>query len=181
MVRKPIFLDRDGVLNEDVAPYLSHLEYLRIFPWTEEALRLLWDAEFDIFVVSNQQGVALGITPVEELDKITEAIESCAKRAGARIRKFYHATQRDEDNHPWRKPSPGMILAARDEFGVDVEGAYLIGDKWSDIEAAARAGCRPLLVLSGVTPKEEDPNTWKYPPERVFPNLLEAVKAIIAE
>lgn len=179
-MRRPLFLDRDGVLNEDITPYMARRDQLRIFPWTVEALTRLDRAGYDLYAISNQQGVALGITPPEELDAITEAIQDALRPQGFEIRKFYYCTANDRDQHPWRKPSPGMILAAAEEFGFDPAGAFLIGDKWTDIEAGARAGCRPLLVQSGVTPKDA-PTDWPYPPERVFPTLLEAAQWIVSE
>lgn len=177
---KPLFLDRDGVLNEDISPYVARLDQLRIFPWTAEALELLNRAGYDLYVVSNQQGVALGITPPEELERITEAIQNALRPRGFAIAKFYYCTAHDRENHPWRKPRCGMIEAAAEEFGFDPRGAFLIGDKWSDIEAAAVAGCRPILVYSGVTtPGAED--RWPYRPERSFPTLLEAARWIVSD
>ncbi len=176
--RKPIFIDRDGVLNADVSPYTARVEQLTLFPWTVDALAKLHEHGFEIFVISNQQGVARGITSLEELEKITEAIQKPLRERGFSIRKFYHCTALDSENHPWRKPSPGMLLAARDEFGLDLEGAFFIGDKWSDIEAGARAGCRTILVLSGVTA----PGTWgdwTHQPEQVFRSLKEAVDWVV--
>lgn len=175
MAKRPLFLDRDGVLNVDVTPYLARREQLEIFPWTVEALKLL-APHFDLYVVSNQQGVALGITKPEELEAITQAIRDAAD--GVEIKKFYYCTAKDAERHPWRKPSPGMILSAAEEFGFDPTGSFLIGDKWSDIEAGAKAGCRPLLVMTGVTTDDGYAN-WKYPPEHVFPTLLEAAKWIV--
>lgn len=67
-----------------------------------------------------------------------------------------------------------MILAAKEEFGLKLEGCYFIGDKWSDIECGARAGCKTLLVLTGVTGPEAT-ESWHYKPEKVFPTLKEAV------
>jgi len=174
--KNPLFLDRDGVLNVDITPYVSRVELLEIFPWTVPALKLLAN-EYDFYVVSNQQGVSLGITPQAELDKITAAIQEACRKEGFEIRKFYHCTAKDSEKHPWRKPSPGMILSAAEEFGFDPAGAFLIGDKWSDIEAGTRAGCRPLLVMSGVT-TDNAYETWSHKPERVFPTLLEAAEWI---
>lgn len=174
MPRKPIFLDRDGVLNVDVSPYVCRLEQLELFPWTVEALTKLDRAGFDIFVISNQQGVALGLTPPEELEKITSAIQNAVLPRGFAIKKFYYCTAHDGEHHPWRKPAPGMILAARDEFNLDLEGSFMVGDKDTDMECGVLAGCRSLLVLTGVTP----PGCEKYfphQPERVFANLYEAV------
>ena len=176
---KPIFIDRDGVLNVDVSPYVSRVEQLQIFPFVPEALRKLNDNGFDIFVISNQQGVALGITPPEELEKMTAALQDTVKPFGFSVKAFYHCTALDSENHPWRKPSPGMVLAAQEEHGINAKGAFFIGDKWSDIECAARAGCRPLLVLTGVT-GPEGWKKWKHQPERVFKNLLEAVDWVVS-
>jgi len=171
---KPIFIDRDGVLNVDVSPYVSRLEQLQIFPFVPEALRKLNEKGFDIYIISNQQGVALGITPPEELEKMTVALQGSIKPFGFSIKAFYHCTALDSEDHSWRKPSPGMILAAQKDHGIDAKGAFFIGDKWSDVECAVRGGCRPLLVLTGVTP----PNgwkDWKHQPEKIFPTLREAV------
>jgi D-glycero-D-manno-heptose 1,7-bisphosphate phosphatase len=176
--RQPLFLDRDGVLNEDVKPYVSHREKLKIFPYTVEALSLLNSAGYELYVISNQQGVSLGITPPAELDAMVEMIQAPLRENGFEIRKFYHCTARDSENHPWRKPSPGMILAAAEEFGFDPRGAFLIGDKWSDVEAGMRAGCRGLLVKTGVT-EDESYVSWEYQPERVFENLLEAARWVV--
>lgn len=180
-MRKPLFLDRDGVLNADVNPYVPTLAEFKVFPWTAEALTLLDRSGHDSYVISNQQGVGLGMTPSEELEKMSEALQALLRPEGFQIKKFYYATALDEENHPWRKPLPGMIHAAREEFGLDLDGAFLIGDKWSDIEAGARAGLRPLLVLSGVTHAEDDWSKWSHRPEAVFQTLLEAVTWVVAQ
>ncbi len=177
-MRKPIFLDRDGVLNIDVEPYVARMAEFQVFPWTVDSLVRLDRAGFEIFVVSNQQGVSLGITNEDELSRMTEHLQSLLRAHGFQIRKFYHATALKAQRHPWRKPSRGMIFSAVDEFKLDLDGAFLIGDKWSDIEAAARAGLRPLLVLSGVT-AQGDWHDWNYAPEAVFPTLAEAVEHVL--
>ncbi len=173
-----MFLDRDGVLNEDIKPYVSHREKLKLFSYTVEALTMLDRAGFDLFVISNQQGVSLGITPLAELEAMVDIIQDAIRPHGFEIQKFYHCTAKDSENHPWRKPSPGMILSAAKEFSFDPRGSFLIGDKWSDIEAGARAGCRPLLVKSGVT-SDDTFTRWPFPPEHVFENLLEAAKWVV--
>ncbi|HWA83437.1 MAG TPA: HAD-IIIA family hydrolase [Fimbriimonadaceae bacterium] len=175
--RQPLFLDRDGVLNRDMKPYIATADELEIFPWTLDALALLDAAGFEFYIVSNQQGVAKGFISPLELEKQTEKIESALATRNLQIRRFYYCTALAADNHPWRKPGDGMIQAAREEFGIDPAGAFLIGDRWSDIEAGAKAGCRPLLVLSGGT-DEGEWMEWKHKPEKVFPTLLEAAQWI---
>lgn len=179
-MRKPIFIDRDGVINVDISPYVSRLELFQMFPWTVEALTLLDRAGYDIYVISNQQGVALGITPAEELEKINAALQAALAPHGFGVRKFYYCTALASENHPWRKPSPGMILAARDEFGLNLEGAFMIGDKEIDVECGLRAGCRPLLVLSGVT-HGQSWTKWAHQPEAAFENLLEAARYVVED
>ena len=175
--RRPVFIDRDGVMNVDISPYVTHVELLEIFPYTVEALKLLHESGHDIFVISNQQGVAKGLTPPQELEKINEEFQSRLRPHGFEIKKFYYCTALKSENHPWRKPAPGMIHAACEEFGHSVEGSFFIGDKWSDIECGVNAGCRPVLVLSGVTGAEEW-KEWRVQPELVFGDLLEAARFI---
>jgi len=179
-IRKPLFLDRDGVLNRDLKPYIKTADELEVFPWTLDALELLDAAGFDFYVVSNQQGVGKGVISPLELEKQTEKIESHLAQRGLSIQRFYYCTALSEENHPSRKPGSGMIEAAQQEFGVDPRGAFLIGDRWSDIEAGARVGCRPLLVLSGGT-AEGEWLEWSHQPERVFLTLLDAAQWIVAQ
>ena len=167
------------MLNVDITPYVSNIKLLRIFPYTVDALELLDQAGFEFYVVSNQQGVSKGITPPEQLNLITNAIQDACRERGFEIRKFYYCTALKGEDHSWRKPAPGMIHAAEAEFGLDLSGAFLIGDTWSDIEAAHKANLRPLLVYSGVTAPGEESN-WAHPPERAFENLLEAANWIVS-
>jgi len=160
-------------------PYITTADELELFPWTLEALRILDDAGYEFFVVSNQQGVGKGLISPLELEKQTQKIEYLLKAQGLTIRRFYYCTALADESHPWRKPLPGMIEAAREDFRVEPKGAFLIGDRWSDIEAGARAGCRPLLVLSGGT-LDEEWRGWAHLPERVFPTLLEAAQWIVS-
>jgi len=176
--RRPLFLDRDGVLNRDLKPYITTAEQLELFPWTLDALHLLDQAGYDFYVISNQQGVGKGLISPLELERQTEKIEAKLAAKGLLIRRFYYCMSLAEDGNPWRKPEPGMIEAAKEEFGVDPVGAFLIGDRWSDIEAGARAGCRPLLLLSGGT-DEGEWLEWTHQPEQVFPTLLEAAQWIV--
>lgn len=179
-VIKPVFLDRDGVINVDITPYVATVDQLEIFPYAVSAMKRLHDAGLTLFVVSNQQGVAKGITTPEQLEKITEAIQDACRESGFEIAKFYYCTALKGENSSWRKPSPGMLLAAADEYGFDLNGCYLVGDKWSDMEAAARAGATPLLVYSGVTPPGEE-GGWKYPPQASFPTLAEAADYVVEQ
>ncbi len=178
MVRKPIFLDRDGVINEDINPYVLHENQLKLFPWAIHSLKMLHDAGFDIYIISNQQGIAKGMMSESDLDKISQKIQNLLRPHGFQIAKFYYATAHSSEKHHWRKPESGMLYAARDEFHLQLEGAFFIGDKDTDIQCARQAGCRPLLVYSGVTEKGET-QSWKYQPEADFPTLSEAILYVL--
>ena len=88
-MRKPLFLDRDGVLNVDITPYVSNIKLLRICPYTVDALELLDQAGFEFYVVSNQQGVSKGITPPEQLNLIRNGIQDACGDRGVERRKSY--------------------------------------------------------------------------------------------
>jgi len=177
VTRRPIFLDRDGVINVDLDPYVTSADDFRLFPWTVDALETLDRAGYDIYVVSNQQGVALGLYTEETLREIDAKLQAAVAPRGFQIRRIYYCTLLRSEAGDHRKPGPGMVFQARDEFGLDLSGAFLIGDQPTDIECAHRAGLRPILVLSGVS-RAGDWHEWPYQPERVFPNLLEAAEWI---
>ena len=151
---------------------------MQLFPWTVDALVRLDRAGFDVYVISNQQGVARGITPIEELAKIDAAIQGALAPHGVSVRKFYYCLSHDGENDPCRKPSPGMLLKARDEFGLTLEGAFFVGDKDTDMQCGRSVGCRTVLVLSGVTSAEEARNLNPQP-ERIVAHLGAAVDYVL--
>ena len=122
--------------------------------------------------------MAKGLYDQNLLDAIESYLQSELESKGARIRDFYYCTAAKSENHPWRKPAPGMIFAAQEEHHLNLEGACFIGDKWSDVECAVRAGLKPILVLSGVTRPDQWKN-WAHQPVEVYENLLEAANALI--
>ena len=144
-----VFLDRDGVLNEATVrngkPYPPRdLSELVITDGAHAALEELKREGFLLIVVTNQPDVARGKANRADVDKINaqlaailplDAIEVCE-----------HDDKRECD---CRKPKPGMILRTREKFGVDLTGSFMVGDRWRDIEAGRRAGCRTILIGDG--------------------------------
>lgn len=177
MTRRPIFLDRDGVINVDITPYVCRFDQFTLFSYTMDALALLNDNGFDIYIISNQQGVGLGLIEAGTLEQINEFLQDGCLQRGFQIKAFYYCTALKSENAAWRKPSPGMILAARDDHGLDLDGATMVGDKWSDIECGNRAGLRTILVYSGVTAPGAS-TSWAIQPDHCCANLLEAARFI---
>lgn len=156
-VRRPAaFLDRDGVLNRDHG-YTHRPQDLVWMPGAREAVRDLNDAGYLVLVVSNQAGIARGLYTEASMDEFHAEMAGQLADVGAHIDAFYHcpyhaeasvARYRNAD-HPDRKPNPGMILRALQDWRVRPAGSFLIGDRDTDIEAASRAGLPGYLYRGG--------------------------------
>jgi D-glycero-D-manno-heptose 1,7-bisphosphate phosphatase len=153
-VLKAVFLDRDGVINEDRDDYVKTIAELNVFSFAPGAVRRLNDAGFQTFVVSNQQGVAKGLIREEDLMVIQAEIARRVVAAGGRISEFYYCRHMASENCGCRKPEAGMLLAAAKEHGIDLNESYMIGDSEKDIVAGKSAGCRSVLVLTGNMSRE---------------------------
>jgi D-glycero-D-manno-heptose 1,7-bisphosphate phosphatase len=154
--RPAVLLDRDGVLNVDVG-YVYRPEDLKLTRTAAKAVRLLNDAGYVALVVTNQSGVARGMFSCAEVEQFHEAMQSALAAAGAKIDGFYYCPYHPEGrvarfacDHPDRKPRPGMLLKAIDEWSLDRSRTVLIGDKQSDMDAAAAAGVQGILVPCNV-------------------------------
>ncbi len=146
-IRPAAFLDRDGVLNHDEG-YTHKPEDLKLMPGASKAVRMLNEAGYLVIVVSNQAGVGRGLYTLDDMHAFHRALSDELAGAGAHLDAIYtcpyHAeAELDEyrvDNHPDRKPNPGMIITAMQEWPIDRSRSFLVGDKPSDIEAAKNAG-----------------------------------------
>jgi D-glycero-D-manno-heptose 1,7-bisphosphate phosphatase len=145
-----IFLDRDGVLNEPVVqdgkPYSpATLEQFRIYPEALDSLNRLKRAGVLLVVVTNQPEVGRGTLSACTVDAMHARLLSSLPLD--RIEVCYDDGV-DVDSE-FRKPKPGMILAAAAALGIDVGLSFLVGDRWRDIDAGARAGCRTVFIDRG--------------------------------
>lgn len=151
-LRRPaVFLDRDGVLNHD-DNYVHRPEQVRWIDGAIEAVRWLNDAGYYVFVVTNQAGVARGLYGEEDVRRLHGWMQSELRRAGAHIDGFEYCPYHPEGTvdayrrvSEFRKPGPGMILKLKKDWGIDGDGSLLIGDRDTDLQAAAAAGIRGHL------------------------------------
>ena len=154
--RPALFLDRDGVLNEDRG-YVCRWEDFRWIEGARETVAAFNRAGWLVFVVTNQSGVGRGYYSEDEVHALHRRMDADLAEMGARIDAYYLAPHHPEaaieayrhPDPPLRKPNPGMILLALSEWPVDRERSLLVGDKPSDMEAAARAGVRAALFRGG--------------------------------
>jgi D-glycero-D-manno-heptose 1,7-bisphosphate phosphatase len=155
-LRPAAFLDRDGVLIEDVG-YPHREDQLRLIPGAAEAVKRLNDAGYLVIVATNQSGVARGYFTEDRMHAFNALVVDRLAEAGARIDAVYacpfHAEGVMADyvhpDHPDRKPNPGMLLRAIAEHGIDPARSLMIGDQASDLEAARRAGVAGHLFPGG--------------------------------
>jgi D-glycero-D-manno-heptose 1,7-bisphosphate phosphatase len=153
MKRRAVFLDRDGVLNEaairDGKPYPpSSVAELVIPSEIKPALLLLRNAGFLLIVVSNQPDVRRGKTTKEDVEAINAALR--AQLPLDEMRTCYHD---DADRCSCRKPAPGMLLEAALAHKLDLPASFMVGDRWRDVEAGFRAGCKTVFLDRGYREK----------------------------
>lgn len=148
--RRAVFLDRDGVLIEEV-DYLSRVSDLRLLPGSAAAVRRLRQAGWLVIVVSNQSGIARGYFTLATLKRIHAKLAGQLRARGAKLDALYFCPHhpKPQGRCECRKPKIGMLLAAARRFKIDLKASYLVGDASSDISAARRAGCTGVLVRTG--------------------------------
>ncbi len=174
MMRPAVFLDRDGVINRafvrDGIPHPpASLEDLSILPGVPEALSALKAQGYSRVVVTNQPDVARGVSSRELVDRIHERLR-CELEIDAILTCFHD----DSDECDCRKPKPGLLLRAADEFGIELCSSFMVGDRRRDMEAGRRAGCKTFLVDYGYD--EEPPAACDF---RVG-SLIEASRIILS-
>jgi D-glycero-D-manno-heptose 1,7-bisphosphate phosphatase len=144
-----VLADRDGVLNEDRPLGVRSPGEIALIPGAAKGLRRLNLAGIPVALVTNQSAVGRGLMSPAELEAIQDRLEAALNAAGAYLDLILVARDAPERASPRRKPAPGMLLEALAWFAVSPEDAVMIGDDLRDLEAAAAAGCRRILVRTG--------------------------------
>jgi len=175
--RRYVLLDRDGVINRQVVNgYVTRWKDFSFLPGVLSALRLLREHDYTVLVVSNQSCVGRGLLSWEELQAITRRMVLEVALAGGAIAKVYYCPHAPADLCNCRKPEPGLLQKAMEEHQAWPAQIYMIGDSASDLEAAARAGCRSLLIRRGTFLRHGNGNGGEA---NVVSDLLEAVDLIL--
>lgn len=145
-----VFLDRDGVLNrsligaDGVPRPPATTDQVEILPRVHEALERLRSLGFELVVVTNQPDISRGTTARAVVEAINGRLRDTLGLA-----EFLVCPHDDVDACACRKPLPGLLLRAAADRALDLARSYMVGDRWRDIEAGRRAGCRTILLDSG--------------------------------
>lgn len=184
--QKAIFLDRDGVINEEVGDLIS-VEKFRLLPDTIEAIRLINKSEYLCIVVTNQPCIAKGFCSEKDLKKIHNHMEWILGKEGVYIDNIYYCPHHPDKGYrneipelkikcDCRKPQPGMMNLGIKDFNIDPKSSYIIGDRLIDLEAGRRANIKGILVKTGFGGSD---NTFQTKIQYTASNLLDAIKHII--
>ncbi|MFA5292271.1 MAG: HAD-IIIA family hydrolase [Phycisphaerae bacterium] len=185
MPDKAIFLDRDDTIIEDTG-YINSAEQVKLVPAAASAIVELRKMGYKLIVVSNQSGIARGIITEQALAQVHERLKLLLAEHNAYLDRIYYCPYHPEGaiakfrkDSDWRKPKPGMLLAASKEMKIDLAQSWMIGNAYIDIAAGKEAGCRTILIKSHLKPpvkKADDPD-----PDFEVINLREAVNVVKRE
>lgn len=165
--QKAIFLDRDGTINKYVG-FLRNIEDFELIPGVADAIKKINASSYLCIVVTNQPVIARGEVTVDELDTIHKKMETELGFAGAYVDGLYYCPHHPHKGYEGeivelkidcecRKPKPGLLLKAAEEFNVDLSASYMVGDGENDVKAGLAAGCKSILINGeGTDHKEGD-------------------------
>lgn len=146
MNRKTIFLDRDGVINEEEKDYVKNLKEFKIIDGSLQAIELLKKNNFRVVVITNQSAINRGLLSVEKLNEIHDFLKSKLLELNTTLDGIYFCPHTPNENCMCRKPKPGLFEQAMSELDINIKDSLMIGDSQTDIDAANKIGCKSILL-----------------------------------
>jgi D-glycero-D-manno-heptose 1,7-bisphosphate phosphatase len=183
LLKKVVFLDRDGTINVDSADYVKSRSEFDFIPGSIEAIKNLTANGFISIVITNQSALARRFVSPAELDAMHAMMYRKVAEAGGKITDIFFCPHMPHEGCECRKPAPGLINQARQKYSVDLADSIMVGDSAKDIACGRNAGCgRTVLVKSGKDPDvEKELKQNSTTADFVAENLLEATEWIISE
>jgi D-glycero-D-manno-heptose 1,7-bisphosphate phosphatase len=186
--QKAVFLDRDGTINKYVG-FLRDINDFELNDGVAEAIKKINSTEYLAIVVTNQPVIARGEVSWEELEQIHNRMETLLGLQGAYLDGIYvcpHHPNKGYENEiaelkiecDCRKPKPGMLIKAAEDFNIDLTQSYMVGDSENDIKAGMAAGCRTVLVKGKGTALENNTSDNIFADYKVEA-VIEFVKSIL--
>ena len=146
MNRKTIFLDRDGVINEEKKDYVKNLKEFKIIDGSLQAIKLLKKNNFRVVIITNQSAINRGLLSIEKLNEIHDFLKSKLLDLDTTLDGIYFCPHTPNENCMCRKPKPGLLQQAISELDINVKDSLMIGDSQTDIDAANTIGCKSILL-----------------------------------
>lgn len=173
MLKKVVFLDRDGVINYDSFNYIKNIDEFILIPGSLSAISKLSQKGYAVFVITNQSAIARKLADISTINNMHQYLRESVHNAGGHINGIYFCPHHPNDRCHCRKPSTGLIEQAVIENHIDIDSAVMVGDRLTDMECAKRAGCRhAYLVMTGLV------NHFKVNQNELFPNFFQKAKTL---
>ncbi len=172
-----VFLDRDGVINENRPDHVKAWDEFSFIPGSLDAMRLLSEAGYVLFIVTNQAIINRGLVPAATVEQINRRLVAIARHHGALVSDLRYCPHREDESCACRKPAPGMLLSLAAAHRVDPRRAVIVGDALSDIAAGQAFGCRTVLVTTG-RGAEQLP---AIPARKCYPDFIARDLAVAAQ
>lgn len=181
--KQAVFIDRDGVLIKEVH-LLHQINQVKLLPKSSSAIKLFNQAKIPVFVFTNQTVIARGLCQINDVIRINEEVVNRLRKKGCNINAIFfcpHSPKADipsfKKNCLWRKPNPGMLLAAKKMFNIDLKKSFVIGDQARDILAGRKVEAISILVKTGYCGKDD---LYQTQPDYFKNNLFEAAQFILS-
>jgi D,D-heptose 1,7-bisphosphate phosphatase len=188
MAERAVFLDRDNTIIANDG-YLGDPSQVKLLPGAAAAIASLRRLGYRIVVVSNQSGVARGMFDEAAVESVNqEMIRQLKEQAGAQVDASYYCPYHPDAvvpeykiDHDWRKPRPGMLKAAREDFNLDLAQCWMIGDQPRDVAAGAAVGCRTILLSDPEKQMDSQDNVPAITPNFIVRTLADAARIVVRE
>ena len=145
-MNKAVFLDRDGVINKEKKDYVKTIDELEIFDNISWCIQQLKKNNYLVIVITNQSSINRGLIDTQKIHEIHDEIQNYLAKFNTKIDAFYFCPHRPDENCSCRKPNPGLIIKASNDFGIDLSTSWMIGDNESDVLAGKTAGCHTIKI-----------------------------------
>ena len=179
-MRRAVFIDRDGVLCRNRDDYVKSWEEFVFLPGALKAMAQQARLDLYIIITTNQSIINRHLVSVEAVEDIHARMVRAMESAGGRVDRVMYCPHRPEERCTCRKPQPGLLLTAAEEWGLTLSQSYIIGDAETDMQAGQAVGCRRYLVLTG-RGRRQLIRCWRHGTRgfMVVPNLGAAVNSMI--
>jgi D-glycero-D-manno-heptose 1,7-bisphosphate phosphatase len=150
LLRNVIFLDRDGVINQDSPDYIKSWSEFDFISRSVDAVRDLTRGGFTIIIITNQSAIPRKLISPQELEHIHSKMKDVIESKGGKIDDIFICPHLPSDECACRKPLPGLIYQAQSKYDIDLAASVMIGDSGRDIQCGFNAGCgQTILVRTG--------------------------------